>query len=146
MSLSGEMQALAIAFVAILDTAEPIAALTGRADENLVRGWPTGAYPNRVLVYDLGEATQSVHGDEGENWDVPVQLTAIAETQAAAAALLAAAEELLTTRAFELASVDATVMETEAGDAGPIETDDGERLDRYGAQAELTVWVTKLDL
>lgn len=145
MSLAEEMQALAVGLVALLDDAPAITALTGRASRNVVRGWPRADHPLPLLAYVLGEAEQSEHGDEGENWDVPVVLEAIAPTQAEALALLAATQERLTTVAFDAVGLDAAVMSFTAGDAGPLADDRGQRTDRFGAQGTAVVWLTQLD-
>lgn len=70
-------QRLRVAIVAALDTAAAIAALTGRASDNVVAWNAVAAATKPLVAYSIVDCREN--GESGEGWDARVQFTAVAE-------------------------------------------------------------------
>lgn len=120
-------QRLREALVAVLDTAAAIAALTGRASENLVSWNALEEATRPVLVYRI--LSLSENGESGEGWDARVQLTAVAEGNNADATveeLLGAVCTTLTAGALLAAGVDAAPIRWHRADGSDDDQGEGD--------------------
>jgi hypothetical protein len=133
-------QQLSEAIATIVDPHASIAALTGRASDNLVRWRRRKATALPRLAYLVGPT--AIAGGLGETYDVDVVLRAEATTAAAANALLRAAVELLTPMAFEALGCDALVTDADYDNPPDDQGDPASDANAVAVEADLTVNLT----
>jgi hypothetical protein len=104
-------QRLRVALVAVLDTAAAIAALTGRASDNVVAWNALALAPKPCIAYRIVDCRENP--ESGEGWDARVQFTTVADGDDAdetVEELQGAIRETLTAPALLAAGLDASPL------------------------------------